>query len=236
VPVNIDHARQLTTISVFQNLPEEALRRLLRASTFLEPRTGTQLFARGDQANAIYAILNGEGYVRVGAADRRSKSLMFGIFRKGELFGELGVIEGRPRTADAVTEGRLSLCRIAGSGFMSVLEEFPSLGASLCRILAEKLRRTSLLLEDASFETLEVRLARQLLYLASRHGYRVESGVRLGGRFRQSDLADLLGATTRSIITILNSWRSLGILSFDPAGGRLTITGETQLRALLSEE
>ena len=88
-------------------------------------------------------------------------------------------------------------------------------------------------LEDAAFETLEVRLARQLLYLASRHGHRTEGGLRLDGRFRQGDLADLLGTTTRSIITILNAWRSFGILTFDAAAGRVTIAREDRLQALL---
>ena len=44
-----------------------------------------------------------------------------------------------------------------------------------------------------------------LLYLAEREGRRTAQGTQLAGRFRQGDLADLLGATTRSIITILNA-------------------------------
>ncbi len=222
----------LSGIAVFQALPETALQRLSRASTPLEPPSGTRLITQGDKADVIFAVLGGDGYVRVGAADNRGKSLMLAVFRTGDVVGELGVIEDIPRTADVVTEGRVRLARIAGAAFMSVLEEFPALGMALCRTLSERLRRTSILLEDATFETLEVRLARQLIYLASQNGREVETGLQLRGRFRQSDLADLLGATTRSIITILNVWRSLDILQFDPAAGRLTITRPDQLRAL----
>jgi len=222
----------LAGIVVFRGLPEAALQRLWRASTTLEPPSGTRLITQGDKADAVFAVLGGEGHVRIGAADRRGKSLMLAIFRTGDIIGELGVIEDVPRTADALTEGRVRLARVAGPAFMSVIQEYPSLGLSLCRVLSERLRRTSILFEDASFETLEVRLARQLLYLAGQSARQTETGLQLQGRFRQSDLADLLGTTTRSIITILNAWRSLGFLQFDAAAGRLTITQEQQLRAL----
>jgi CRP/FNR family transcriptional regulator, cyclic AMP receptor protein len=223
----------LSGISVFRSLPEPVLDRLWRASATSEPPSGFRLITQGDPADVVFAILSGEGYVRVGAADRRGKSLMLAVFRAGDIVGEMGVIEGMPRTADVVTDGRVRLARIAGPVFMSVLEEFPPLGVALCRTFSERLRRTSVLLEDASFETLEVRLARQLLYLAAQSGRPSETGLQLRGRFRQSDLADMLGATTRSIITILQAWRALGILQFDGTTGRLTIMREDQLRGLI---
>src|SRR4051794_15076699 len=91
----------------------------------------------------------------------------------------------------------------------------PILGANLCGLLAARLRRTFALFKDATFESLEVRLARQVLYLVGRDGRRTQQGLQLAGRFRQGDLADLLGATTRSIITILNAWRANGLVTYD---------------------
>ena len=79
--------------------------------------------------------------------------------------------------------------------------------------------------------TLEVRLASQLVYLFNRQGGRkTQHGFQLAGRYRQGDLADLLGTTTRSIITILNSWRKDGIVIYDSARGHLTICREDDLQ------
>jgi len=76
-----------------------------------------------------------------------------------------------------------------------------------------------------------VRLASQLIYLVNREGGRkTEYGFQLAGRYRQGDLADLLGTTTRSIITILNSWRKDGIVIYDSARGHLTICREDDLQ------
>ena len=137
---------------------------------------------------------------------------MIEVFGTGDIFGEIGVIDGSTRSAHAVAEGRVRLLRISGRVFMDALNSHPVMGADLCRMFAGRLRRTSILFRDATFESLDARLARQLLYLGRREGRRTEQGLQLAGRFRQGDLADLLGATTRSIITILNSWRADGLV------------------------
>src|SRR3954447_11339481 len=101
-------------------------------------------------------------------------------------------------------------------------------------MIARRLRRTFALLQHATFETLEVRLARQVLYLLDREGRPTPEGVRLGHRLRQGDLADLLGATTRSIITILNAWRTAGIVIYNTEQARLTVCNIKALQALVT--
>jgi CRP-like cAMP-binding protein len=103
----------------------------------------------------------------------------------------------------------------------------------LCKLLAARLRRPFTLFQNATFEGVEVRLARQVLYLAKLDGQPIEQGIRLAGRFRQNDLADLLGTTTRSIITILNAWRASRLVIYDVNRAQLTLVDEAALRALI---
>jgi len=186
-----------------------------------------------DPADAVYAVTGGDGHVRIGAIDRHSKALMVEVFRAGEIFGETGVMNGGSRSASAVAEGRVQLMKIRGTAFLASLAACPTLGEALCRILAQRLRRTFELFQDATFETLEVRLARQILYLAEREGRPTQQGLRLTHRFRQSDLADLLGTTTRSIITILNAWRAGGLVVYDTDRALLTVQDVGALRAII---
>jgi CRP/FNR family cyclic AMP-dependent transcriptional regulator len=72
-----------------------------------------------------------------------------------------------------------------------------------------------------------------MLYLANRGARRSERGLRLAGRFRQGDLAELMGASTRSIITILNTWRAAGLVTYDGNRAQLTLLDEAALRALI---
>ena len=222
----------LASFAVFKGLSGEALSLLERGSGVLEPRDGATIFLQGDLADAVYAIIAGDGNVRIGAIDRNSKGLMVEVFRAGEIFGELAVIDSGFRSASAVAEGRVRLVKIRAPVFLATLASFPPLGDALCRMMARRLRRTFELFQDATFETVEVRLARQVLYLAEREGRVTQEGVRLAHRFRQADLADLLGATTRSIITILNAWRSSGLVTYDTDRALLTVRDVAALQAI----
>ena len=205
----------LHSIAVFKGLSGEALRQLEQSSVLMEPRDGEAIFSQGDPGDAVYAITGGDGHVRIGAIDRHSKALMVEVFRAGEIFGEIGVIDGGVRSATATAVGRLRLMKIRQTIFLAALGNYPTIGESLCRMLAQRWRRTYELFQDATFETLEARLARQIVYLATSEGRPTPQGVRLTHRLRQADLADLLGATTRSIITILNAWRAAGLVIYD---------------------
>ena len=79
------------------------------------------MFGQGDISDAVYAIIGGDGHVRIGTNHRRGKSLMVEVFHAGDIFGEIGVIDGRPRSATAVVEGRVRLVRIPGAVFLSAL-------------------------------------------------------------------------------------------------------------------
>jgi CRP/FNR family transcriptional regulator, cyclic AMP receptor protein len=223
----------LHSVAVFKGLSGEALRQLEQSCVPVEPRDGEAIFSQGDAADAVYAITGGDGHVRIGAIDRHSKALMVEVLRAGEIFGEIGVIDGRVRTATATAAGRLRLMKIRQTVFLAVLANYPSVGDALCRMIARRWRRTYELFQDATFETLEARLARQIVYLAASEGRPTPQGVRLTHRLRQADLADLLGATTRSIITILNAWRAAGLVVYDTERALLTVTDIAAMRAIV---
>jgi CRP-like cAMP-binding protein len=209
----------LTAIAVFRNMSVQDLSRVLPACTFTEPNHGATIFAQGDPADSVCAIVAGDGHVRIGAVDRNSKALMVEVFRIGEIFGEVGVIDGGSRTASAVAMGKMRLVKIRGAAFLAAMASSAPLGDAMCRMMAQRLRRTFELFQDATFETLEVRLARQILYLSAR-----------------GDLADLLGGTTRSIITILNGWRAAGFIIYDTDRALLTVCDVAALRAIVGSD
>jgi CRP/FNR family transcriptional regulator, cyclic AMP receptor protein len=223
----------LHSVAVFKGLSGEALRQLEQRVLTLEPRSGEVIFSQGDPADAVYAITGGDGHVRIGAVDRQGKALMVEVFRSGDILGEIGVIDGGSRTASAIAEGKVRLAKIPQTIFLAALANYPALGEALCRLIARRQRRTYELFQDATFETLEARLARQVLYLAAVEGRQTEQGVRLTHRLRQPDLADLLGATTRSIITILNAWRNADLVAYDTERALLTVKNVAAMRAIV---
>jgi len=225
-------AEELRRLRLFQGLSAAALARLAEGARRIAPADGSTLFGQGDPPDAVYGVLEGRGRIRIGAPDHAAKRLMVEVFRAGDVFGEVGVLDGAPRSADAVVIGEVRLARIPAAAFLDVAHSEPGLGLALARMLAARLRRTFGLLQDATFAPLEVRLARQVLYLLKADSVKTDRGIRLAARFRQGDLADLLGATTRSIISILNAWRAANLVAYDTEKAFLFILDEAGLAAI----
>ncbi len=225
-------AEELGRIGLFQALPATALARLAEGARRIAPADGAPLFGQGDPPDAVYAVLEGRGRVRVGAPDNAAKRLMVEVFRAGDIFGEIGVLDGAPRSADAVVIGEVKLARIPATAFLETAESEPALGLALARLLSSRRRRPVGRLQDATFAPREVRRARPVMYLLKADSVKTDKGIRLAARFRQGDLADLLGATTRSIISILNAWRASNLVSYDTEKAFLFVLDEAGLAAV----
>ncbi len=114
-----------------------ALGRIEARGRVLDLADGAGVFAQGDAADAVYAILGGPGQVRIGAVERDSRGLMVELLGPGEIFGEIGVMDGSVRTADA-TAGLVRLLRVGAPVFLEALATEPALGRNLCRLLAAR--------------------------------------------------------------------------------------------------
>ncbi len=127
----------LLGVAPFKGIDPAELDRIEATSRTVEPRDGSSIFAEGDVADAVYAVIGGSGHVRIGALDRNSKGLMIEVFGTGDIFGEIGVIDGSTRSAHAVAEGRVRLLRISGRVFLDALHQQPVVGCqpvqNVCR-------------------------------------------------------------------------------------------------------
>jgi CRP-like cAMP-binding protein len=112
---------KLLTVNTFVGIDERALDRIEVRSRQIEYQDGALIFAQSDPADAVYAIIGGEGRVRIGTIERGSKGLMVQMFHAGEIFGEIAVIDGDIRSADAVAEGRVRTLRIGATVFLATL-------------------------------------------------------------------------------------------------------------------
>ena len=221
---------RIRSAPAFEGVDPDLLDRALALTSQRHLKDGEFAFHRGEDGSKAYLILN--GMVRISTLGESGKRIVVEIFRDGELFGELGVIDEAARTADAIAYGPAELLVIPSTAFNLLLDDSARFGKNMLGMVTRRLRRTYSLLEDASLLNLELRLAKQVLYLM---GLGATGGqkVRIHSRMHQEDLADLLGATSRSIITILNKWRTGQLATFDGRSAQLTILDLDRFRALV---
>jgi CRP-like cAMP-binding protein len=189
---------------------------------------GQLIFQRGDPGNGMMLVLRGQ--VRISIVSEDGKELIFSIILPGECFGEIALLDGQPRSADAIAVGECVLLVLARPDFLAFLERHPPVAIRLLEVLCVRVRATSDFIEQLAFLSLPARLACQLLKLAATHGVASPAGIRIAGKFSQQDLGNLVAASRESVNKQLRAWQEAGLLKIEH--GAITLLQPTALSRL----
>ena len=161
---------------------------------------GRLIFGRGDPGDALYLVLSGR--VRLSILTPEGRELSFAHAITGDIFGEIAVLDGSPRSADATAIDDVSALCLAGPQFNALINQHTSLARAVIRFLCWRLREVSDHLEDIALLPLEARIARFLLNRAAASPG--AAGNAAGARritlgISQSELALLIGASRQKV-------------------------------------
>jgi CRP/FNR family cyclic AMP-dependent transcriptional regulator len=215
---------------LFRGLPSAAIERLAAIAVRRSYDKGEIVFAQGDEGDALYGVASGR--VRISACGLGGQEVFLNIMEPGDTFGEIAVMDGLPRTAAATALDDATLIIIKRQDFLELLEREPRLAIHLLRLLCERLRWTSELVEESAFLAGEARLAKRLLILASLHGRATAVGI-LELEISQAELARFLGISRQIVNQHLSEWRRRGWVEI--ARSRILITNAEELRRLIAD-
>ena len=224
--------RLIRSSYLFGQVDESVIGRLARMSVVKSLDRRETLFHEGDEADALFAVIT--GMIRIWIGNETGKELILSLQEPGDAFGEIALLDGLPRTANATALEDTELLMIRRADFLSVLETEPRLARHIIELLCERLRRNTDLLGDFAFSDLARRLARKLNDLALAHGEMTDRETRLGRRFSQTDLARMLGASREAVNKQLGVFAQKGLLRLEE--GRLTILDLAGLRKLAGQD
>ena len=219
---------------LISSMPERALDELVKFSTVVRFAQHRDIFNKGEPGDCLYGILSGR--VRIYSTSPGGAEITLNVMEPGELFGEIAILDGRPRTASAAAMECADLLRIHRDHFLPYVKANPELILGMLALLCDRLRWTSSTIEDAAFLSLPARMAKRLLYLAEHHHRSAEHHNGSNGRditvpISQHDLGNMVGASRETINKQLALWRSSGIL--DTARGAIVIQNCQALRELI---
>jgi CRP/FNR family cyclic AMP-dependent transcriptional regulator len=160
----------------------------------------TSIVAKGDPGSSLFVICQGTVKISVPSADGHDAVL--DLIGKGEVFGEIALLDGRPRTADVVAITDCELFVIERRDFLPLVKEEPEIALKLIEILCAKLRQTTDQAENLMFLHLPGRLARALLRLSEGDERSCERKVAV----TQKDLGNIIGMSRESTNRQLRIW------------------------------
>ena len=195
----------LRSVPLFASLDDDAARDLRNLLSEKTVPQNTRLFRQGDTGDAMYLIESGR--VRISIRDDDKQELTLAELAQGDFFGEMSIIDGRQRSADAqvIEDSRLAV--LSREAFLMFVRTKPDVALEMLSALTDRLRRTD--------ELLRSRVSRNA---------NEEEKARLTVADRAADLIAEFGGSWKFIITsfvaiifwiVFNSW--ILVRGFDPA-------------------
>ena len=169
------------------------------------------IFQKQDPGDCLYAIVHGR--VGITTESPGGKAIFLNMMQAGEVLGEIALLDGKERTANAVALEDSELLRIDRTVFMPFLERHPGIAIRLMAVLCRRLRWTSDIIEDTIFLDIPHRLAKRLVTLAAQYGKEAGETTRIDVRLSQESLGQMLGATRESINKGLKSLEQKGLIA-----------------------
>jgi len=186
---------------LFGALQATQLQRLVAYAKRRNVRAGRVLFNKGDPGNALFAIR--AGTIKITAPSSDGREAVFNILTEGEVFGEIALLDGQPRTADAVAISDCDLVVIERRDFLALVETDPKIALKLIELLCARLRWSSEHFEEVVLLKLPARLARTLLRLVRAQPAK-DGDIEL--KITQRELSQILGTTRERINRELSAW------------------------------
>ncbi len=145
-PVTQMTLEALRSVPLFASLDDEAARELRRLLSDKTVPRNTRLFRQGEQGNAMYLIESGR--VRISIRDDDDEEVILAELAQGDFFGEMSIIDGRQRSADAnvIEDARLAI--LSRDAFLSFVRTNPDVALEMLSALTDRLRRTDELLRS----------------------------------------------------------------------------------------
>jgi len=222
----MSYAQLLAEIPMFSCLQAEDLEGLAALLQKRDYGKGEIIFHEGDVGTALFIIRKGSVVIRLSHED--GKEVVLGMLGRGEVFGELALLDGDPRSADAVAREDAQLLVLPRAEFLRFVTNKPQVTMNLLSGLSRLVRHVTQLVHDTAFLDVRARLARVLLELAENQGEPGPDGVALTSRLTQGELANLVGVTRESVNKWLRFYEKQGLLRNEK--GKLTLTNPERLR------
>ena len=220
--------RVLLSSPLFAALPGEALDDVLDRATERQVRRNQTVFQMGDEGNYMAAVLSGRIRIHANTPDGREVTL--NLIDAGEVFGEIALLDGKPRSAEATAIQESTLLMVERRHFLPHLTD-GGVALRVIDLLCQRLRETSETLGNFAMLDLPGRLARRLLKLGTEYGGKTPDGqILLDIRLSDTELSRFVGCTRETVNKQIRGWEIDGILDRD--GGRITIRKPSVLRRI----
>jgi CRP/FNR family cyclic AMP-dependent transcriptional regulator len=218
---------QLSKLSIFQKLSAGEIAKLGSIVTRKTYAPDAAVVFEGDPSDSLYVLLSGSAKVHVTSEAGQEKILK--MLGPGEMFGELAMLDGHPRSATVTTLEPTEMAAMTRRDFQAFVTSHPEILWKVVETLCERLRKTSADILQMSSKDVPYRLLEALNQLADKHGETAADGsCRINLKLDVKDLTAMVGSNRETVSRLLHQYQDEGLIRLE-AKGRIVIPSRTAL-------
>ncbi|BBI31221.1 Crp/Fnr family transcriptional regulator [Cohnella abietis] len=182
----------------FEHLDDEYLTEIAKLCIERSYTKGETIFFEGEEGEELFLVISGVVQIY---QDNHSRDVIFSIFREGDFFGEMALLQNeKVRSASARTIEKSTLCILKKRDFIPLVKSKPEILIGILETTLDRLRDANNLIMDLTILDVRTRIARLLLRLTEQHGVPSDEGVLIDVKLTHQHLADMTG-TARETVT-----------------------------------
>jgi CRP/FNR family cyclic AMP-dependent transcriptional regulator len=211
----------LRTIPLFAGLSGSELEQLEKMAVCRKVLRNTTIVRAGDKTDSLFVIVSGSA--KVLNRDAEGNEVILTLLAAGECFGEMGLIDGSPRSADVVATERCELLEMAKTEFAKALAGNVELCLNIMKSLVQRLREANRKIESLALMDVYGRVARLLLDFSEE-----ENGLRVIRRkVSKQDMAKMVGASREMVSRVMKDLEHSGYIRVEE--GRIVLAEDEAL-------
>ena len=207
----------LRNVPLFSGLSEAELDKLSKVAGRKRVARGAFIVRAGDSTDSLYILLDGRA--KVTNFDEEGREIILAWLGPGEFFGEMGLVDGSPRSASVMAMEPCELLNISSDAFTRCMQDNFEVAQKLMQILVRRLREADRKIESLALLDVYGRVARLLLELSvDENGKKV-----VKKKMSKQDMARMIGASREMVSKVMRDLEVGGYIVCD--NDLITITG-----------
>ena len=214
----------LAKVPLLASLSPQMLSRLAAQVSEKKVPKDTMLFAKDEPGDSMFIIVDGQ--VKIVLYSMSGRELVLTVFRAGEFFGEMALLDEHDRSATAVTLTDCTLLTLRRSQFQRFIESEPAAALDLLREMSLRLRITNEKVGDLALIDVYGRVARFLLRLAESEGEQEGDWIFIPKRPTHQQIAGMIGTARESVSRAMAMFQKSGYIRPQADGLLVSSKGE----------
>lgn len=191
----------LKELPVFKGLSDSHLMQLSGDFIIRRINKGEAIFYQSDNSTDLYIILNGA--VKACLMNSDGQELVLTTFKKGDFFGEMSLLDGRPRSATIIAVEDSTFGILKRDKFLQAVKNDPMIAIDLLSTLVQRMRMTDEMVESLAFLDVSQRVIKILMQIAGNEGIKDKDGFFRIKKLTHRELAAHTGASREAITKVM---------------------------------